>query len=384
MKHFHKNLIALFCSLVLLLALLPSASGVQTMYFMAANDYPMDYSANTMPFISGGVVYVPYHLFIEEHNGGRNLGIFYGISERYNTLSLYSRNDPILTFDRGGGNAYDATGNTYSFRAITRNGVTFVPAMAVCSYFGLEYSYLPNDYGVLIRVKKQGSYWLKDRILVSSASTVFQAQKALFDKDQAATIDPTPTTSPSSPPTTDKSHVRISFAFRCDNGGGADPLLDVLDGTDIKGLFFFPLTDLAERDDQIRRLLALGHRVGFIVDGSTAEDCLLQAGEGNRLLSHIARAKTDFLLVDNADVPKEELTALGLVCWEGNINGIPDRELRPISLSANIMLNAEAKRSYGRILMDDSQTCVSALKLLIPQIDRGGYTFHAITEVDLT
>lgn len=390
MKKLPKKLAALVCSLLLLLLLLPSASGVQTMYFMSVNDKVLDYSADTMPFISGGTVYVPYKMFIEEYNGGVYLGVFYGSSERFNTLSLYSRYDPMLTFDIGAGTAYDAAGNTYSFRAIVRSGVTFVPVSAVCSYFGLQYSYLPNDYGVLVRVKKEGTYWLSDRMFLSSATYKFMEQKQLFDREQEELLQPspTPTVSPEAPTAspetpTDKSGVRISFAFRCDGENGADPLLDAFAGTDIKGLFFFRPEDLADRDDQIRRLLAEGHRVGFLTDGATADQCLQQAGEGNRLLAHIARARTDFLLVDNASLT-EELAARGWVCWKGNINGIPANDLRPASLAANIMLNIEAKRSYGRILMDDSDTAVSALQRLIPQIHRGGYTFHAITEVDLS
>lgn len=378
-----KKIPAFVGALLLLLAFLPSALGTQTMYIMSANDKVLEYSADTMPFVSGGTVYVPYTLFIEEFNKGADLGIFYGVSEPYNTLSLYSRSEPILTFDRGGGNAYDAIGNTYSFRAIVRNGITFVPASAVCNYFGLQYSYLPNDYGVVIRVKKEGGFWLKDRVLISSANNILAAQKKVFDKAQAEQIDPAPgpTTSPGMG---DKSGIRISFAFCCDSGNNADALLNVFEGTDIKALFFFRPDALAEQDDTIRRLLALGHRIGFVVDGDSAQSCLEQAEQGNRLLSHIARAKTDFLLVDGPDTLSKSLSSMEHVCWKGNINGIPAENTRPNSLSYNIMLNIEAKRSYGRILMDDSTTSISALELLIPQIIRGGYSFHNLTEVDLT
>lgn len=385
MKRLREKLTALLCVLALFLLLLPSAAGVQTMYLMAANDNVLDYQSETMPFVSGGTVYVPYTMFISEYNGGVELGVFYGISEAYNTLSLYTRTDPILTFGLDGSSAYDATGTTYSFRAIVRDGVIFVPAWAVCSYFGLQYSYLPIDQGVLVRVKKDGGYWLSDRFLISSAGDVFQAQKKRFDQDQAASAPVSP--SPSAPAVSDapdKSRVRVCFAFRCDGEAGADPLLDVLEGTDIKGLFFFPADELARRDDQIRRLLAQGHRVGFLVDGSDAEACLTQAEEGNRLLAHIARARTDFLLVDGSDSLRDTLLEQGWACWKGNINAIPEAGVRPASLAANILLNLDAKRSYGRILMDDSEVSAAALQTLIYQIDQAGYRFHAITEVDLT
>jgi len=382
-KHW-KKLIAAAGALLLFIATLPSALGVQTMYFMSVNDKVVDYKAETMPFISGGVVYVPFQMFISEENGGVNLGVFYGIHEASNILSLYSRTEPILTFDRGGQGAYDAAGNTYSFHAITRNGITFVPAAAVCDYFGLEYSYLPNDYGVLVRVKKEGSYWLNDRMFLSSATYKFVEQKKLFDRDQSEVLStppasPSPSTSPA-----DKSRIRISFAFRCQTTEGIDAILDIFQGTDVKGLFFLHPDQLTQMDDQVRRLLAQGHRIGFTVDGPDLESCLAQAETGNRLLAHIARTKTDFLLVAGEDTLAEPLSGSGWVCWKGNINGIPDREMRPASLASSILLNAEAKRSYGRILMEDSQLCSEALSRLIPQLHQRGYTFHAITETDLS
>lgn len=391
MKHLPKKLIGLLCTFLLLMALLPSAAGSQTMYFMAVNDKILDYSADTMPFVSDGTVYVPYQMFIAEHNGGVSLGVFYGVYEKYdiNALSLYSRNEPILTFDRNGVNAYDAAGNTYSFHAITRNGITFVPASSVCTYFGLQYSYLPNDYGVLIRVKsepnKTGGYWLNDRLLTSSARLKFIEQKKMFDKVQAdSSLSPNPPpVSPSLTPSTDKSQVKVSFAFRCEGETGAAALLNTLSGSSAKALFFFSSQTLSQQDEQIRRLLAQGHRVGFLVEGTTAAQCLAQAEEGNRLLSHIARTKSDFLLVDDPAL-FEELTAQGWVCWKGNVAGIPTQDIRPASLSANIILNIEAKRNYARILMDDSATSLSALQRLLPQIEQGGYTFHSITEPDLT
>lgn len=385
-KRLRKTCVALLCCLVLFLAVLPAAAGAQSMYFMVVNDHLLDYSADAMPFVEGATVYVPYTMFIQEENGGVDLGVYYGVSEKNNTLSLYTRSDPILTFDLSAGTTYNAAGSTYSFRAISRGGIIYVPAWAVCNYFGLQYSSVSTDYGVLIRVKKSGSYWLNDRFYVSSASTLLSAQKKQFDADQAdqtAPATPSPSPSPSGQPT-DKSHVRVSFAFRCDSGSGPGQVLDALEGSGVNALFLFRPEELSLWDEEVRRLLGEGHRVGLLVDGETAEECLAQTRRGSDLLARTAWVKTDFLLVDGSEELREALSGLGWACWKGNISGLPQEETRPASLSANIMLNVEAKRSYARILMDDSDTSAAALSLLLPQLTGGGYTFHTITELDLT
>lgn len=386
MKRVWRKLLVLAAALALLLTLLPAAAGAQSLYFMVVNDKVLDYSASTMPVMVDGTIYIPYHTFIGEYNGGVDLGVFYGISDRYNTLSLYSRSNPILTFDINAGTAYDATGNTYSFRAIVRNGVIFVPAWAVCSYFGLQFSQLTNSYGVMIRVKKEGSFWLSDRVLSSSASLVFEKQKQLFDREQlpqpTASDSPSPSPSPSDTPT-DKSRVQVSFAFRCGGELGPESVLDTLARYQLRALFLLRPSDLSQWDDAVRRLLAEGHRLGLLVEGETAEECLEQAQEGNRLLSHIARSRTDLLLAEGPDGLTEELRQAGWVCWRGNVSGIPTQDIRPASLAANILLNVEVKRSYARILMDNSATCVSALARLLPELERQGYLFHTITEIDL-
>lgn len=379
-----KRLIALICTLFLLLALLPSAAGAETMYFMAVNDNMLEYSPETMPMVSGGTVYVPYTMFLSEFNGGINLGVFYGWNKQLNTLSLYSQTKPVLTFDIGAGTSYDTMDNVYSFKAILRNGTIYLPVWWVCSYFDLQYSYLPNSFGVLIRVKREESYYLTDRNFVSSATDKFREQKKQFDRIQAPaptpTLMPPPTPTPS-PDQALRGQVRVSLAFRCETGEGPQALLDVLERYQAKGLFFFRPDELVQWDDQIRRLLAGGHRVGVLVDGKTWSDCEDQAAQANRLLSRIARTRTDFLLVDGSRPLKQELVARGWVCWWENINGLPQEGSRLNGHAASLLLNIQTKRSLARITMDDSALCAGVLDRLLPRLGGGDYLFPAITEI---
>lgn len=380
-----KRLAGLFCVLALLLALLPSAAGAETMYFMAVNDTMVEYSKDRLPVIISGTVYVPYTMFLSEYNGGVKLGVFYGWDGARNSLSLYSQTKPILTFDIEAGTAYTKD-ETYSFKAFMRNGMIYLPAWAVCDYFDLTYSYLPNSFGVLIRIKREGSYYLTDRNFVSCATDKFRDQKKEFERSQVveptATPTPAPTPTPTPPPS-DQRQVRVSFAFRCGEGQGPEALLDSLGRYGVKGVFFFRSEELAGWDDQIRRLLAEGHRVGLIVDGADAAACEEQAEQGNRLLSRIACARTDFLLVDGPDKLRRELSELGWACWWYNIDGVPAPDARTASHTATLLLNIEAKQSLARILMDDSAVSAGALERLLPRLTGKGYLLWTVTEAQL-
>lgn len=375
-----KRLTCLLCALILLLALLPSAAGAETMYFMAVNDKMLEYSPETMPVVSGGTVYVPYTMFLSEFNGGIDLGVFYGWNKQLNTLSLYSQTQPVLTFDIGAGTAYDTMDNEYSFKAILRNSTIYLPAWGVCDYFGLSYSYLPNSFGVLVRVKREGGYWLSDRSFVSSATDKFREQKKEFDRAQS----PTPTPAPTPVPTPDadgaRKRVRVCFAIRCETGEGPRALADSLDRYGVKGLFCFRPDALARWDDEIRRLLAGGHRVGVLVDGQDAGACEAQAAEANRLLARIARTRSDFLLVDGPGTLRRELEDRGWACWWENIDGVPGGGARVSGHTATLLLDIQAKQSLARITMDDSAVSAGTLERLLPRLRREGYLFFAVTE----
>ncbi len=382
-----KTLACLLCALLILVSLVPSAAGVGTMYFMSVNDKVLEYSPDTMPFIYEGTVYVPYTMFLSEFNGGIKLGVFYGWDSTRSCLSLYSQEQPIpLTFDIGAGTAYTKD-ETFSFRAIMRNSMVFLPARAVCNYFDLTYSYLPTDYGgYLIRVKGEYEvdYYLTDRIILSSGKDRFREQKKEFDRSQvAATPTPAPTPTPTPAPPAAHQQVKVSFAFRCDSGDGPQALLDSLTWYGTKSIFFFRPEDLAQWDDEIRALLARGHRAGIIVDGADAAACEAQAAEGNRLLSHIARTRTDFLLVDGPDKLRKELEENGWACWWENIDGVPEADTSAANHTVSIRLNIEAKQSLARITMDDSSVSVSTLDHLLPYLLRDEYQFWTVTETEL-
>ncbi len=380
-----RKILALVCALLLLCALLPTALGAESMYFLAVNDKMIEYSADTMPIVNSGTVYVPYTTFIAEKNGGVNLGVFYGRDPQLNTISLYGKQKPIITFDIAKGITYDTMDNLYPYRALIRNNTVYLPAWAVCNYFELEYSYLATNFGPLIRIKNEGGYYLDDRFFVSSATDKFREQKKQFDRDQRGeeTPAPKPTSSPVDPAVPGKKQIRVFFAFRCDSGEGPVALLDQLEGEGGKALFFFRPQDLARWDDQIRRLLAQGHRIGFLVDGPDAATCQEQAEEGNRLLAHIARTSTDFLLVDGSSALRKELATQGWACWTSHVSSLSYAGARPSTLATALQEGVDRRTSSARVLMDDSSTSSQALGRLLTKMDTKDYLIRQIAESDL-
>lgn len=110
---------------------------VENVYFTAINDNVMPMNDETMPFWSGGFLYIPISIFSGEvyreleigyiPNAGRQLYILYtaGKSLHFDLTTAYAR---------------DTDGNTYYPGAVQKSGVVFVPASLVAEFFGLTYS----------------------------------------------------------------------------------------------------------------------------------------------------------------------------------------------------------------------------------------------------
>ena len=377
-----KRKLAVFLSVLLLLcAVLPSAAGAGTMYSMSANDKLLEYSADTMPVVYDGMIYVPYTLFVSRQNGGIEFGVFHSWNKKVNVLSLYSKDKPLLSFDIGAGTAYDVQDNVYPYKAILRNGMVFVPAQKVCNYFGLQYSAVSHAYGTLVRVKQEGNYYLSDAFLISAADQRLKDQKDSYDRDQKPVIPPTPSVEPTPPPPAPEEPDRadVYFAFRCETGENADRIRNALERYGARGAFYFHPEVLAQQDDLIRCLVAGGHKVGLLIDSEDPEACNALAAEGNRLLKHIAWTHTDFLMAEAEEIRKS-LEEQGWVCWQGNVNGIPKENQSAATVAANARRSIENRQRLAKVTMDDSNISAAALEQLLPRLVSDRYAIKALTE----
>ena len=202
MRRIQKYLSGL-CAAALLLSLLLAGTAKAdeiTIYLMAENDQMLDLPLSAMPAWINGDIYVPYTAF-DWTVTGVNLGVSYG-QERTETeykFTLYSLNG-MLVFDLNAGTCTDGfSGEAKDMRAALRNGRVFVPLAGVCSFFGLNYTYTPTNYGTLIRITN-GQERLDTQQFVTSASGLSMPTryyKYLQELNQGTQPTPSPSPTPS-------------------------------------------------------------------------------------------------------------------------------------------------------------------------------------------
>ena len=184
-RKFRKIRVCVFAlALALTLVLIP-ASGravLADVYFTAVNEQLLDMSADTMPFWSGGVLYVSSQMF-----EGTDLGVNYVRNNAMGLAMLYT-NRIDLRFDLEDQMAYDKRGNVYDGYAIERGSMIFFPLDLVCRYFGLTWSYSTTELVPLIRVKSSSGI-LDDAGFIDAASTQMVARYANYEKSLLPVLD---------------------------------------------------------------------------------------------------------------------------------------------------------------------------------------------------
>ncbi len=364
---------ALLCAAALLLALALPANSVTSdpVYLLAVNDRMCDLPNGTLPISIGGVIYVPYTVF-DKDSAGVDLGVYYGINQdRGTVLSLYALSGR-LTFTIDSSSCVDGQGNSLNWQAYIRNGIPYVPAAAVCGFFGLTYSFLSTpDRGTLIRITNASST-VPDSTFLSSVTlhmttrynNIIQSRASL--PVPAASAAPSPTPAPTaSPGQNSREDVRVYLAI---NASDADSDLTALFPEGVRALFLFTPDSLPARSAQVRKALALGHSVGLMVEGEL-EEALAQLERGNELLTHIARVRTR--IVSAPAALTDGLTAAGWACWQSNVTG---------QSAYALLANLELRQVVGRV---DLPANASTVNRVMTRLREDRYTVRQPLETDL-
>ncbi len=376
MKLIKKRIPTILCALVLLLGgLLPAwaSSANTTVYLLAANDKFCDLAGGFLPVAVDGTIYVPYTVFDKDATGV-DLGVYYGLKQEQGTiLSLYSINGH-LTFRVSMGLCEDGQGNPMDFRALPRHGIPYVPAAAVCAFFGLQYSFLPTtDRGTLIRITSSPNT-LSDALFLASARSSMQERYNNILQAREPTPSATPTPDVSVPPTAqptvpagrpDRSNIRVYLAV---NASESESNLTTHFPVGVQALFLFTLDSLVSRADQVRSAVAAGHSIGLIVEGDLAQ-ARAQLDQGNRLLSHIARVSTH--IVSAPAELQDQLAQEGWRCWRGHYPG---------GTSTTVLSYLDARQSTTRLELPATP---AALSRVLTTLRQDGYTLRQPVETDL-
>lgn len=351
---------------------LPALSvSTDPVYLLAVNDRMCDLPNGTLPISISGVIYIPYTVF-DKDSAGVDLGVYYGISQdRGTVLTLYALSGR-LTFTINNRTCVDGQGNSLNWPAEIRNGIPYVPASAVCGFFGLNYSFLPtSDRGTLIRITNSSATSSDSNFLSSVTlhmttryNNIMQSRDSLPVPASSVVPTPTPTATPSAGQNT-REDVRVYLAIDASNSEGD---LTVLFPAGVHALFLFTPDSLPARSAQVRRAVALGHSVGLIVDGEP-EAVLEQLERGNELLSHIARVHTR--IVSAPSSLTDALTASGWACWQSNVTG---------QSAYALLANLELKQTVGRLELPASSTTVTRV---LNRLQEDRYTLRQPLETEL-
>lgn len=366
-----KRMISLLLSLVLCGAVFvpPASSASSTVYFTSINDNLRPLTADTMPTWSGGVLYVPYTVFLAQYNGGFKLvDVDYSYIHTSTThkLTLYTLQQ-MLTFDLKNGTCREEiSGESYPAQAIMRNGIPYLPVVMVCNFFGLDFSYTAFSQGYLVRINND-SVVLSDAKLIDAASNLIN--RYLREYNQSINPAPdttTPTSPPSEPDESNTTNVSTYLAFLCKDGQGLDQILSALDSAGNQALFFFTPEALEQEDDLVRRILGTGHSVGILADGGTLDQTRALLEEGNRALEHLAYTRTTVAYVP--DGQRELLELEGWVCWDQTMALSPSGTVGPNTFAVNTLNRLEGRTRTTYLTLEGGENTARILSALLRQL----------------
>lgn len=271
-------------------------------YFTAVNDHLLDLNDETMPFYSGGVLYVSSRLF-----EGTDVGVSYSRSTSLGLATLYSRSQD-LHFDLAGQIAYDKQNNLYTGYAIERGGVVFFPLNLVCRYFGLNWSYIETDYIPLIRVKSENAV-LDDGSFTSAAASLIKIRYSEYTRSASGhpAADPNNPNQPTVPEPPVVQAVEGQKIYLLFDGGAAGEVLRRLE--DVQATFLLTPEQMAG-GDLLRGLVAGGHAVALRLPGEAAEEALRL---GREALWQAARCRLELVWNEDGADLTELLAAEGCV-----------------------------------------------------------------------
>lgn len=356
---------------VLCLALfLPVPVRAADLYFTSVNDNLLKLTAESMPFWSGGTLYVPYNVF-DVRVTGIDLGLSCGYEQDKNTVSIFTLRR-ILTFDLSNGTCWDEqTGKSVAGRAVTRNGRIYVSLNTVCSFFGLDYSYsalssVPQGY--LVRIKSDAVV-LSDARFIDAAGDLIRRRLREYNQSldpSAGTAAPSTAVPAPSPEEDDPASVPTYLAFRCESAAGIPGILDALDAAEAYGLFFLPPQALEEEGALVRRILGSGHSVGVLARGEELSQVRAELEEGARLLEGSLHMRATL-----ACVPKgmsRDLRSDGWVCWDETLSLSPAPGVGSGTFAANALRRLSGRTGEVYLTLEGGEDAARVLPNLLRRL----------------
>ena len=359
--------------LVFQLAPVPSeAAG--SVYFTAVNKNVLPLSDETMPFWSGGYLYVPSTIFT---GVGRDLGVSYYPNIGKQTILLYV-DDTIyssLVFDVNKDYAIDNEGNMYFQKPIQRGNVIFLPISLIARCFGLLYSTVEVDRGYLVWIRN-ADMDLEERYFADAAKSRMNYEYNQYLQNQSAGAEE-PDREPSEPAVV--TGQRIYLGMEASDAAQTRSLLDTLDRYGSQAAFYCTADFLETEGDLLRRMAATGQAIGLLADADGDRSVTEQLEEGNRLLFQAASVKTRLVWLENATAEAvAEAEAAGFCCLTPDL----DRAAYPLSSTgaADTLLQRVTSRSGAVTVWLGDGTNAAGLGTFLAAVEAADSNCLAMTE----
>lgn len=368
---------ALIACLVLVFQLaLPPARAADRVYFTAVGGYVLPLSDNTMPFWSGGYVYIASSIFTGAAR--ESLGISQVFNKDQGRLVLYG-GGRSLTYTLSANCALDNDGAAYYPGAIQRSGTVFVPANTVARYFDLVYSVIEVEHGSMVWIR-QPDYGVSDKLYADAArypmDSVYDDYIRAKETAPAEGGAPGGPVRPSAPaevqdPAAELDGKRIALCLKA--GTDAASMADVLASCDAGAAFFFTPQEMERQGGTLRRLLAQGQSVGILADAADPEQTVIEQLEaGNAALSRAACGKTRLAYIQGGGAQAlQDAGEAGFCCLQPDLDR-SGHALQSVSGAQELVRRLASWRGDASVWLGDGASAAGLRSFLASAGEAGG------------
>jgi len=374
-----KRILLVLIALCMLAAFVPAvANAAITPYFVAVNDTLLPFYEDTMPFISGGILFMPDNVF--EHID--DIWAIGSASLEY--IRLY-KGKTYVDFYTDSRLTLDHDGNTLRWPAARIIGEKFyLPMRQVCDYFGLTPQVIEVTRDIIADqqmyvVRIVSTSQINGETFVGLNKSAIRAAYNQYYGPLLPPVSPptdVPPTPPEEPPPS-YGDVTIHLSFYDISAGSAGAILDLLDIQMEQGFyscFFVSGNDIAEDPGLIRKISGSGHMIGIWLEtGGYSE-----FAETSAMLFEAAKVKTVIVSAREASPSAVAMAdANGLILWENDL-GFADYDAQEVPLITDaIPVESGARRN---LWFSCSEDAASVLPGVYAFLRTNEYTVSRITE----
>ena len=372
-------------ALTIAVAYMPENSqAAVTPYFVAINDTLLPFRDDTMPFVSGGEIFISDKVFDFE-----GLGVWAISSDDLEFVRLYRGVSRYVDFYTARGVTEDQDGNTLFWPPARRVGSRFyLPLRQVCDYFGLTFQttaisrdIIPEQQMYVVRIITTEPFINGETFVGMNRNAIRSAYNEYFAPALPPSPPPTGGAVSPPPPTEEPppsfSDVTIHLSFYDISAGSAGGILDLLDIQAASGYhsgFFVSAADITEDPDLIRRVSGSGHTIGIWLSEGTFAEYL----ETSALLFEAAKVRTVLVSASEAEEAAIETAAAnGLLFWESAHSLVDYNMLSVTAVTATIPQESGARRN---LMFSCSENAASVLPGVYSFLRVNEYRVMRITE----